>query len=175
METFLPIDYAKSLQKQRLVYQTNLTVVFEYIWYCFVLLVTMGPVTMPIIFKPANVSHISIYYIIFCAVFDSWMISNLFYLNAFVKIPGTDHDGLIRVLSEFYKLRNLDIKDFKIRDVRLVGFFHGGRVITVLLNKEIMYLNVTTLLRYDGLSCFNGLYNYYKCKRIAKRFESKFI
>jgi hypothetical protein len=176
VDIFYAIDYNKSIKKKRLVYKTGYSIVFEYIWYWLIILFSAGVVTLPAIVKPANVSHISIYYILFCIVFDFWLMLNVFFLNAFVEIQGQQKDlnkeDIINTLSEFYNLKNLNTSGNKIiRYVRLTGFFHGGRVVSVLLKDDIIYLNITTLLRYDGLSCFNGLYNYYKCRRIANRFK----
>jgi hypothetical protein len=105
-----------------------------------------------------------------------WMIANLILMNVFIKIDGKEKEvnrnDMITTLHQYYKLNNLDIADENIiRDIKPYKFILNGRIITCLLDNEILYLNITSLQNFNNLTPYSGLYNYYKCKRIARRFR----
>ena len=147
---------------------------FEYIGGGLYGLVWMFCITGPAI---SAISHISIYYVIFCVVFDCWMIANMILLNAFARVEGIQKNlnrkDMITLLSHTYNLLNLDTSDENmIRDVKLNGAFDGRRVITCLLHDNAVYLNVTTLVtRGDVFSPFSGIYNLWRCRRIVNKLK----
>jgi hypothetical protein len=180
MGTYYPINYDKSIQKQKLVYKLNSRVVLSYI-ICYVAALALyvmilglfgefveGKSIDPIYLTPL-VLLVSIIYLPFA-------ITNLLLLNSTIMIIGKGNEAnkkdIVTILSKYYKLDNLDSSQDNItRDLRLSKPFRMGRIITCLFDDDLIYLNITRLENLNTLSPFSSIYNYYKCKRIAKKFQ----
>lgn len=177
MPAFFPVDYTKSIAKQKLVYKSSVNLTFEhivyYIGFITILSCPVAIVTMSLLWGKQD---ISIGIIVSLLVVIVWLVSNVVLLNAFVIIEGKQRDinkkDIITVLSKYKTLENLDqTKPNSIRDVKSTELFVNGRVVTCLFKGNKMYLNITSLLRGNSFSFFSGFYNYISCKLIEKDFK----
>ena len=122
-----------------------------------------------------KVSVMPFWVLIFVVAFMLWMIANAILFNTLIKVNGlnitNNRRAIIKILNEFFHLNIEDNSQVIIKDVKSSGFIRWGRVITVLLENDSIYINIQTLGRADALSFFHGFSNYLKCKRIANRFS----
>ena len=179
MAAFYPIDYIKSVQKQRLIYKLNARIIFSYmICYlsAFAGFIMISAAFGELFIEPGAIFYTPALVLFLLIILHLWTIMNLISLNRMVKFDGknrtTNKDDIIAILKQFYKLDNLDTTDENvIRNIKPYRFILNGKIITCLFDHEIVYLNLTSLQNYNLISSFSGLYNYYKCKRIAQRFK----
>jgi hypothetical protein len=179
---YLPINYEKSIKRQRLIYKMSFDVVFDYFFVFAIALFLIAAITIPAIIKPVNISRVSIFYIIPVITIDLWIIVNVILTNSLIKInidqSQLDKNGIELVLSNYFKNITLQKDGQKIfRFRKNSGLFTGifPKIITVLLAEQCIYINITALGRFDTLSPFHGLANYIKCKRIKEFSETKSI
>jgi len=175
MPGFLPIDYQKSIAKKKLVYRAGRDLTFEYVCFYGAAFAIIGACSAAVII---GYYAMPFYCVIIALVAILWFVLNTLLLNAFVSISieGTDINDnkkkLLKILPHFFDLDNLDESETNvIRDARLHSFLKSSRVITCLFNDNIIYLNITYLMRANALSVFGGLFGYYRCKIIAKAFK----
>lgn len=177
MASLLPINYQKSIAKERLIYKTTAGLVFTYLYSGFNALIILAVVTMPAFVKFSDtLTWLRPFYFVFIIAFYFWAIINIILLNAFVKVMGTNLEDnrkdIIDALSKYFSLENLDEKsDGIIRDIRLPWAFRNGRAITCLLDENMIYLNSVRLMRPSSISFYSAVFMYYKCKRVAKQFQ----
>jgi hypothetical protein len=173
------VNLEKSIRRKRLVYNLNASLIFEMFFTYLTGLMLTGVITIPAIVKPSNISSVSIWYILFCIVFDGWIISNLILMNAMVKIEGKDSKENrleidIILNAEYSKLLfNASCKSvFQYsKDSSFFGSRYGKRI-TVIFMENLVYVNIVSLGRDDqSPSLFHGLRNYLKCKEIASKFK----
>jgi hypothetical protein len=180
MDTYYPINYDKSIKKQRLVYDLNLTVIWSYIvcYFNAIVLFAIISVLLGWLFSSNSIgtTYFSVIVLFLAIVLLLFLATNFILLNKTVKIDGIEKEAnkndMITVLSQYFELNNLDTnqKDI-IRDVRRSRPMKLGRVVTCLFDDNLVFLNITRLERYNTFSPLSCLFNYYKCKRIAKKFQ----
>ena len=105
-----------------------------------------------------------------------WIVVSLILLNSTVKIQGklkeSNRRDIVTILLRYYKLKNLDTTaENIIRDVKPYVFMLNGRIISCLFDNDIIHLNITSIQNYNHFSPFSVIYNYYRCKIIAKDFQ----
>jgi hypothetical protein len=167
------VNIDKSIQRKRLIYKMTVWVFLDYFFtylggsilvICCLAPNFTGKNPTPLIIVIASCSG------------AIWMIANLVSLSALVKLEGKDIDtnrkDINSVLNAYYSGYTLVSTDRLIRSVKLSTSLRWGKIITVILEEETMYLNITTLGRGDGPSPFHGLYNYTRCRSIAKIIKS---
>lgn len=173
---FIPvINIEKSLERQHIVYQLSAILILNYFFaYCYALM-SIGLITVPVIVKPANVSHISVWYFLLCVFFDGWVLINLFLMNKLVKVDHKHHslqkEDIEAALSKYCgKIEIQERADGILKYSQPTGFFTRwfGRDITILYDDTFVYINIISLGKGDMPSPFHGLTNYLKCKRIAR-------
>ncbi|MFI5138528.1 MAG: hypothetical protein ACHQIM_11945 [Sphingobacteriales bacterium] len=168
-----PVDINNSIQKGKLVYSSGYGIVFDYFFSYFVAILVIALISVPTFFsKVVQIGYMPRGVIVLVVLADIWMIANLVHLNTLVKISGKQKEvnkkDILIALADFYKLDNLITGADIIQDEKLS--MPGGRVITCLFDDNAVYINKTTLIKNDGLSPFSGLFNYYRCRQIAKNF-----
>jgi hypothetical protein len=180
MEMVPQVDYERSIKNHRLLYKRTFGFIFDNILTYIASLFLIGIVALiiPMMINGVKNPYKLFFVIICCILFDAWMIINLILTNTLVKIDGKDLEinkkNILETLDAFYdNINSSRIDGNIIRNVKLSTSFRWGRIITVLLNEDIVYLNIITLGRYDSMSPFHGLSNYLKCRRIAQSFELK--
>jgi hypothetical protein len=169
---FIPvINIEKSLVRQRLIYQLSAMLIFDY----FFALMSICVVTVPVIIKPANVSHIAVWYFVLCVLFDEWMILDLLLMNKLVKTDYKNTSLLKEdIEAALYKYcGQFEIQEHTngvLRYSQPSGFFTRwfGKDITILYNDTFLYINIMALGKGNTPSPFHGLSNYLKCKCLAK-------
>jgi hypothetical protein len=177
MASVLPINYQKSIAKERLIYKTNTSLIFTYLFSGFNAFVILAVLTMPVFVGFSDtLTWLQPFYIIFIIVFYCWAIANVVLLNSFVKIKGIhpedNRKDIIEALSKYFVLENLDGTSAGIiRDIRLPWAFRNGRAVTCLLDEDMIYLNSVRLMRAASISVYSAVFMYYKCKRVAKQFQ----
>jgi hypothetical protein len=165
------INFDKSIKKRRLIYKDRGVIVDYIITYAGSLLfITLGCMLLV-----SKFSVMPVVILILTVGFIAWMIANVILFNVLIKVNGkdinTNRNDVIKVLNEYFNLNIENNDQVIIRNVKLSGFIYWGRVITVLLDDDSVYINIQSLGRGDALSFFHGFTNYLKSKRIAKRFS----
>jgi len=173
MASFLPVDFTKSIQKQKLIYKRTSKSVFEYVLFYGIILAVAFP---SVIMIYDSASSNSIYSLVFILLFDLWITANIILMNHFVIVDGKDREqnkqNIIKVLTDLGITENLNTtQPNMVRDFRGTSFFDSGRTITCLLANGKVYINITSLLRGNGFSIFSGFFNYFICKNIARQFK----
>jgi len=180
MNTYYPINYDKSIQKQRLVYKLNMRLVWSYIVCYFAALalyfMILGLLGEFVEGKSIDALYLLPLILLVSIIYLPFMITNLVLLNSTIIIIGKGNESnktdIVTILNQYYKPDNLDSsQDGIIRDVRLSKHFRMGRIVTCLFDDDLIYLNITRLENLNTFSPFSSIYNYYKCKRIAKKFQ----
>lgn len=176
-----PIDYKKSIEKKALVYKITFKVVFDHflMFLASFMLIGIATLIIPVLIYEVNDPLKLAVFITVCLAVDIWMGANLVLFNRLICIKGLDStsnkENVISLLDEIYDNIYLGKSDKNIiRAIQPPTDFTWGRIITVLLNGNEIYINFTTLGRGISLSPFNGFSNHVKCKRIAKAFIDEF-
>ncbi len=168
------VNVDKSIQRKRLVYKVTVGTFLDYFFTYFlgsaVIILCLGPN-----FTDKNPTPPIILIIISCAV-ALWMIANLILLNGLVKFKGkdlnTNRKDINSVLNTYYDSNTVITTDRLIRSVKSTKGFSFGNIVSIILDDEMVYLNITTLGKDDMPSPFSGLYNYVRCRGIAKIIKS---
>jgi len=171
---FYPIDFNTSIQQQRIVYKKTPDFILECITLVFTTAFAVGPVTFLAFITFQSI--FDIFQVMLCLIWDAFIGINIVLLHTLVKIDGKNKRDnkrdILKVLSKNYQLqKEHPMRNGIIRDIQVDTFSRWGRVITCLFDDNCVYINVTTVYKTDSFSCFNGLYNYNKCKKIAKDFR----
>ena len=176
MASYIPVDFTRSIEKKRLVYKNRSKFILEYFTFYFLIFLTVM-LSVGLIYGAISVHSLaqSMSTIIPVLLYDTWILTNIIMLNHFVIIDGADREtnkqDIIKVLIDLNLTENLNttapnmVGDFK--STR----FSAGRVITCLFYKNMVYINITSLVRADGPSIFGGLFNYFICKNIVRQFK----
>lgn len=166
----ISINVQKSITKKKLIYKDRGIIVDNVITYTGSLLfITLGFVLliskfflMPLIVLILNIAFIA------------WMIANMLLFNVLIKVKGKDinsnRNDIITALNDYFNLNIENNDQIIIRNTKLSGFIYWGRIITILLDNNSIYINIQSLGRGDAFSFFHGFTNYLKSKRIVKRF-----
>ena len=178
-ENNLKIDVNKSIKKQRLSYIFTLGEIFTMSLSYILGIVVIGLLLLPVWLKIKG-SNVSFELLFFCLISNAWLISNIILNNALIKIEGHDiaknRIDMISILNRYYS--NLDIQ---IDQENLIRSFKSsyqpiwGRVITVIFDDNVIYLNITKLGKSDSPTFVHGLFNYLKAKRIAKYYRENYF
>ena len=168
MET--TIDLKKSISNKRLTYKSGVERTdFPIMLFCSIIMIGLALILLVTKFKVMPIPVL-----LLVIGFISWMMANVILFNTLVKVIGIDinnnRSDIICVLNEYFNLNLFDNNQTIIREIRSSGFIHWGRIITVLLDDNSVYINIKTVGRADGISPFHGFTNYLKCKRIEKQF-----
>lgn len=171
-----PINLSKSIRQNRLHYKPTPGYVLDLVLKYIAVVILLACATLPLILKPINASNITIWHIFFTFTFDSYLLLSLLLLDRLVKIKGTDlyhnRKNIEEVLNCYFSnLIPEDCGKGVVRYIKPSGTSTWGRMITVLLDNDQVYLNITTLGRANSASVFHGLINYIKCRQIKKKFK----
>jgi len=165
------INLQRSIEKRRLIYE-NRTMIADYIitYIGFLFFIILAGILLV-----TKITVMPFWVFGFVVGFIIWMIANATLSNFLIKVDGRDvtsnRQDIITVLNDFFHLNIEDSDQIVIENVKLSGFIHWGRVITLLLDNNSIYINIQTLGRSDAISFFHGFTNYLKSRRIAKRFS----
>lgn len=171
------IDYEKSVAKQKLVYKITIWIIWDSVISYFIMLLFIFLGLLPLVALFTG-SHVPLLLSCFCLIYLAWMLANILLRNAFVKIIGTDDDNNQSVIKETLNSFYNDDLDFQIADKKMLrsmvptGSVSWGRVITVVFDKNIILLNITTLGKGNAVSFLHGYSNYVKARRFLKYYNS---
>ena len=173
------INYEKSLQKHRLIYKTTgwflFNLIFNYTLYMLVMFVAFQPLLHLITGSAEPI------WLIACSILIvSLMVFNVFCNSAFTKIEGKKTEDnkkdILLIMDEFFSNY-----DFKVNDDKMMRSFMPqgspiwGRIITILFDGKVMYLNITSLGKTNSPTIVHGLYNFIKAKRIARYYRKNYF
>jgi hypothetical protein len=163
------VDYSKSINQQQLVYVRD--------WSTIAMRVMLLLLGFGIIFGGSlSIIEESNIFGIVGILLGIFMLYDLWQLSRLVKVKGKsiirNKEDVINALKYFYDGLTFDASQPNvIRDIRLGVFFNTGRIITVILDDDDVYFNITTPGRGNSvIAPFSGTWNYYKCKEIAAHF-----
>jgi len=166
------INFSKSIQKKRVIYKPTVGIVYDYlITYSLNALL----IVLPTLILLARIKIGPLLFFILDSAFITWATLNMFFLRALIEIKGKDVDFnrtlIISILEDYFQDLKIDNKEqLIIINVKPTGFIYWGRIITVLLDQDAVYLNIQSLVRGEGISFFHGFNNYLKCRQIKKLF-----
>ena len=162
-----PVDIDKSIQWKRLWFKSSFETFFSYLYSYFISLLLIFGFIAPIF--NSKIAHPAVFIGIAC-LFSLWMLANLFLLN---KLAGCKADiaDLKKLLDGKYEI-DIQIKGELIRNVRPPKLLKTGRTITILIDGDMIYINITTLVRWNTPSPFHGFWNYLRCRQIVRQAKS---
>ena len=173
------INYEKSLKWHRLVYRPSAWLIFNSIFSYILYFLFMTGVFMISLFKPISGSHEPLWLVILGVLIIAWMLSNVFFKNALVKIEGKtiadDKINILSVMDEYFSSY-----DFVINNEQMMRSFKPannpiwGRIITILFDGNDMYLNITTLGKTNMPTAIHDFSNYIRARRIAKYYREHY-
>jgi len=166
----------KSIKRKRLVFKLNAELVFNYIIMYF-MTYFLPAASVDLIFFPSkyNQNHWSPTSNFIMLTIDAWLLLGLYLTNKLILFKGTAFDENKSVIKEVLKYKypkfelseNLNI----IKYGRKVEDWNRGKLITVILNDDYLYINMLSTYRGGQFSSFNGLANYFRCRSIIKSFK----
>ena len=172
----VPVNFEKSIKKQRLIYKMTGSVIFNYVFGYIMMLFYMA---FGIIIFWFHGRYAPLWLWLVFVLYISWMIANLFLRDSLIKIDGRElsvnKQNMVLTLDEFY--RNLTFQVDSENELRSVKPSYRpiwGRVITVFFDKNCIYLNISTLGKDDLPTFVHGFTNYLKARRIAKYFRANY-
>ena len=162
----------KSIQRKRIVYKSNTSLIFDYFMMYF--LAWMLPIiSVKLIFFSAK-QKFSLLELLFVLI-DLWLIISLYFMNKLVvskgKTPNENRDAIMLVLEDQYP----DIvftsgNPNLIRGKKKVGYLRE-QIINIILDESNVCINILNTYRGEGFSFFHGLINYFKSKNLARNFR----
>jgi hypothetical protein len=170
------INLSKSIRYNRLYYKKTTAAVFDQVLNYSAIMLLFLAATLPLLIKPAGMYHLSRTHTVLIISFVTYLCCTLYLMNKLVKAKGLNlyhnRKDIETVLGRYFEhLVPEDCGEGVLRYVKLSGFVTWGRIITVLFDKDNVYLNITTLGRADSASIFHGLTNYIKCRQIMRKFK----
>lgn len=172
------VDFNKSIERKKLVYNEWKSPIFDRLFTWFIGL-TVIAVVIGILLNNGFDNAIPL--ICIAAAITIWMLANLLLMDTLVKIQGCDiNSNRKNILSSFNELfDDIEIKDSGqniIRDIKYSTnskYNTNSRIITILFDNKDVYLNITSIIKYNSVSPFSGWFNYLKCKQVARAFILK--
>lgn len=163
-----PVNIDKSIRWKRLWFIPSVETFFTYLfWYAMGLLLAVAFIS-PIFNDKIAHSPISVG---LASLFSLWMLSNLFLLNKLTS-KKADIADLKIILDNRYGL-DIQIKEKLIRSIKPTTYSRMGRAITIIIDGDKIYMNITTLLpKAGGPSPLHGLVNYLRCRQILWKARS---
>ncbi len=165
------INFDKSIVKRRLIYKDHGIIADYIITYAGSLLF----IILGCLLLISKFWVLPIIILFLTMVFIAWMIANVFLFNVLIRVDGknisSNRNDIIKVLNEYFNLNIENDDQLIIKNVKLSGFVYWGRVITVLLDENSVYISIQSLGRGNAFSFFHSFTNYLKSQRIAKRFS----
>lgn len=168
------IDKQKSLQKERMRFDSNwetiLETAFEILaystWTIASILLLLNPQNTTTPFATTAVISLNILILV------SWY---FIYTLLKIEIPNPEKNrslfvGILR--KRFPELQINDNQSQLLRSKKSSGLFTWGKSLTVLFDENHIFINVTTLGRFETKSPFHSISNYLKLKRIEREFKA---
>ena len=171
------IDFQKSVDTGRLVYNTGDSTRMNYLFNYFFAFVLMILPFAPNFGVNQYISSLSSpQTFAFALVFDSWMIANLLLFNKLLVVKGISVQSSrqdIRKSLDEGRLEILDTNGDRLTRYIQYPYDYSSqkRLITCLYTEDRVYLNISSLDRHDEPSLFYVFINYMRCKQVAKVFK----
>lgn len=168
------IDKEKTIQKERMVFKPNWEYIFEK-FFEVLIYSTWTISSILLIQNPKNA--ISVYATIAVISLNALVLISWYYIYKLVKIkmpnPDKNRDLFIGMLKKrFPELQINDTGLNMVRSKKSTGLFSWGKSLTVLFDKNYIFINLVTVGRFETNSPFHSLSNYFKLKRIQKEFNT---
>ena len=171
------IDYEKSIQKHRLTFKMTTELFMtrlldNTLWLIFIIS------TILLLTNKDNYStNKSVLFLLAVVVLTTWLVIGLVFINKLVVIKGSNMSDnrrkIIQLLNDKFPKLKLDDSGQKIIRYNLkTGAFNWGKRITVIFKDNNMFLNITTLGRYDIKSPFHAVIHYWTLKAIKRQFQN---
>lgn len=173
---FISVNVEKSIHYKILIPQVSWNNFFNYFLTCLLGLAFIF-VSIAVNLNPKN--HYTLFSTLVFYGFALFFTLNLLLLNNLTKFKGFGEDAnradITAVLEEYFG-DAIPLAIGKIsRNIKAPKLLNSGRIITVIFDRENVYINVTSILGRNIISPYHGLYNYIKCKRIARDFKRRQI
>ncbi|UOE47600.1 hypothetical protein MTO98_24625 [Mucilaginibacter sp. SMC90] len=171
------IDFQKSVEAGRLVYNRGDSSKMNYLFNCITAFVLMILPFAPNFGVNQYISSLSSPQIfVFAFVFDSWMIANLLLFNSLLVIEGVSLQSRRQDMRKALDEGSLEILDTNgdhlIRYIQYpYSYSSQKRLITCLYTENKVYLNISSLDRRDEPSLFGVFFNYMRCRQVARVFK----
>ncbi|QEC79618.1 hypothetical protein [Mucilaginibacter ginsenosidivorax] len=172
---FISVNVEKSIRYKILIPQVSLINFFRYfLAWCLGLALIF--VSIGVNLNPKN--HYSLFSTLVFYSFALFFTLNLVLLNNLTHLKGFSEDAnradITAVLEEYFG-NAIPLATGRIsRNVKAPKGLNSGRIVTVIFDRENVYINVTSIVGSRNIiSPYHGLYNYIKCKRIARDFKRR--
>jgi hypothetical protein len=175
MDLLNPINIDKSIKKGRLVYMLTIELILDYIFGLIATVLVLIGVYL-YMFNATRSTSLWVAAPVF-GILIMWMIANIVLAKRLIPIkqPANwqERRKLQSILNGYYPRLKSVYEDKNMakyyQEPRVIGM---SKLITIIYNKENIYLNISSLGKGDGPLPFSGLYNYIKARRIVKRLSS---
>ena len=109
-----------------------------------------------------------------------WMLTSIYLKNKLVRIEGKNlaenKENILSTMDNFFSKYDFKINNEKMmRSSTPTNRSEWGRLITILFDDKIMYLNITTLSLLNWPILTHGPVNFIMAKRIAKYYREYYL
>ncbi|MES2426718.1 MAG: hypothetical protein V4560_07070 [Bacteroidota bacterium] len=107
---------------------------------------------------------------------DLWLLLHLYLMNKMVVVTGNSLESNKHCITETLEERYSGI-EFSSENPNVItvqkpdGWIRRGKIITIILNNNDLYINTLSTARWGSLSSFLGPIDYFRSKSIAKSFK----
>ncbi|MFW0717003.1 hypothetical protein [Pedobacter sp. N23S346] len=168
------IDKQRSIRKHRLIYHANTELVFNRLFENFIWIICLALPVLPLFNNNNQITTTGLFLI---SIFWVFLLTGLYFINHLTMINGTNQTINRIKIIEILKLR---YPEFTLNDSgknvikckKKAGLFGWGKQITVMFDQDRIFINSTTLGRYDIKSPFHSIFNAIAMRHIKKDFMS---
>ena len=168
----LKIDKEKTIQKERMIFKRNWEYYFDKI--SEIIIYSLWTVsTIAIVLNPKNA--INQYAAIAIISVNILLLVSWYYIYKLVKIeipnPEINRKLFVEIVSKrFPDLQINDQGSNSLRSIKTVGLLNWGKSLMIIFDQNYVFINLTTLGRFETKSPFHSIVNYLKLKSIKKDF-----
>ena len=167
------INRQKSIQRGRLVFYLNTALFINKLFENLIWLILLALPVLPSMNKSSKLTFTSLCLTI---IFLAFMLSSLYFMNHLVTIYGSNLTlnrlKMIEILKRKYPMSKIDDSGQNIiKCKKSTTLFGWGKEITVLFDEHRIYINSTTLGRYNMKSPFHSILNIITMRQIKRDFQ----
>ena len=168
----LKIDKEKTIQKERMIFKRNWE--YYFVKISEIIIYSLWTVsTIAIVLNPKNA--INQYAVIALISVNILLLVSWYYIYKLVKIeipnPEINRKLFVEIVSKrFPDLQINDQGSNSLRSIKTVGLLNWGKSLMIIFDQNYVFINLTTLGRFETKSPFHSIVNYLKLKSIKKDF-----
>lgn len=168
------INRHRSIQRSQLIYRYNTEFFFNRCYENLLWIILLALPILPLSNQHSHITMIGGSLIVFFWIF---IIASFYFMNHLTIIKGSNQTGnraiLLNILESRYpELKINDSGQHIIRCTTPTGTLTWGKRLTIIFDNDRLFINKTTLGRYDIKSPFHSIFNTIAMRQIKKDFIS---